>query len=173
MSCDRPIGDLVTRHTCGRRDRTLCQQPVDDRIVFDDSLAAHANWRLPDLAFRSEQILVNQVQRMSLEQITATSKRKDRRFFPAWIQPDNRAHSFRMDQPSLGDDERTCAQWRARDAALNDPVQFHPREMHCLIDYGPMGFRTHLNWNVPRQAPAGRPPLRSPPPSPSEARIGE
>lgn len=147
-------GDLVTRHTCGRRDRTLCRQDsADSRYVIDDSLAAHADWRLPDLAFRSERILVNQVQRMSLERINATAKRKDRRFFPAWIQPDNRTHPFEMDQPSLGEGSRTCAQWRERDAEIDRPVQFHPREMHCLIDYGRWEFDHYLNWHRPPAPP--------------------
>jgi hypothetical protein len=142
-------GDLITSQTCGRRDRALC-----DSVGTDGRYGPHADWSLLNLAFRSERILVNQVQRMSLERINLLSKRKDRHFFPTWIQAENRTHSFSMDEPDLGAGHLTCTEWRAMDTDLEHPIQFHPREMHCLIDYGRWEFDQHLNWHLPPQPPA-------------------
>jgi hypothetical protein len=141
-------GDLITSQTCGRRDQSLCES-----VGNDGRYGAHADWSLLNLAFRSERILVNQVQRMSLERINLLSKRKDRRFFPTWIQPENRTHPFSMDQPALGSGRLSCMEWRAMDRDLEHPIQFHPREMHCLIDYGRWEFDRRLNWHQPTPPP--------------------
>ena len=139
-------GDLTTPETCGRQDRSLCQT-----VGTDGRYGAHAGWNLLDLALRSERILVNQVQRMSLARIN--SKEESVRFHPAWIQSQGRTHLFRMDHPGLGSGQLTCAEWRAMDTDLVHPIQFHPREMHCLIDYGGWEFDQNLRWNQPPAPP--------------------
>jgi predicted acylesterase/phospholipase RssA len=141
-------GDLTTQENCGRRDSSLC-----DTAGTDGRYGAHADWHLLDLAFRSERILVNQVQRMSLERIHLLSKGRNRRFFPAWIQPEARSHLFPMDHPRLGSGRLSCAEWRAMDVDLLHPIQFHPRQMHCLIDYGRWEFDNSLNWHRPPAEP--------------------
>ena len=77
-------------------------------------------WNVLDLAFRSIDILTNQNQRFSARETDAD--------FAARINPDAPDHPF---------EGKTCAEWRLQDEADDPPpLQFHKREMRCLIDYG-------------------------------------
>ena len=74
-----------------------------------------------------------------------------------------------MDDPALDtlpldelhpDGRHNCAEWRAEDKAKLHPIQFYPRYLHCLIDYG------RQRWRGPT-GPAGawdRQPGAEPPP---------
>ncbi|PZN93209.1 MAG: hypothetical protein DCF31_13435 [Alphaproteobacteria bacterium] len=80
------------------------------------------DWDLLDLGLRSVDILTNQVYRFSADAAAAAGTGFVR------IEPDARGHVF---------NGRSCADWRTLDQADRPPpVQFHKREMLCLIDYG-------------------------------------
>ncbi len=140
-------GNLAIRQQCGRPDTAQCNVP-------GTRYGAHPRWNLMDLAIRSEGILVNQNQRMSLERVNLMSMSKGPRFHPAWIGAAAPTHLSTMgaDQAALGAGEMSCADWRAMDEHLLHPIQFHPREMHCLVHYGRWFFDHNLNWDRPGQS---------------------
>jgi len=80
-------------------------------------------WDVLGLAQRSVDILTNQIYRFSLAEAAAPGAALVDR-----LRPEAGAHVF---------EGRSCDDWRALDRADKPPpVQFHKREMRCLIDYG-------------------------------------
>jgi len=97
---------------------------------------AHASWRFPDLAFRSVGILINQSYRSSV--YWSTEEARKRGFAPhfARIEGDLGRHEAAVGLGPEPEARRTCAEWKAIDRRLDAPLEFHPRFMRCLIDYG-------------------------------------
>lgn len=112
---------------------------------------AHRKWKFTELALRSEQMLTNQVYRFSAASIENAALRRGIPFFLARIGPDLPSHSYRLEDAALGPPEtHTCAEWRDLDRQGEDPIQFYPRYMRCVIDYGRAGHRSGAVW-VPRK----------------------
>lgn len=121
-------GTLLTPETCGKAPPVTC--PPYGRLE-----GAHASWNLLELASRSQQMLVNQVYRFSAARVLDGDP--DNPPYFARMNPDADEHSYTMPPDAgLGTGTMTCAQWYAEDKRLLDPVQFYPRYMRCLIDYG-------------------------------------
>jgi hypothetical protein len=135
-------GDLETGADCGKTADTLCEPPHPPAGAPD---AAHRDWSLLTLAQRSEDILVNQVYRFSASRIISRGKEGDRVFF-ARIGADALTHSYTLNDPTLGTGSRTCAEWQIVDRDTLHPIQFFPRYMRCLIDYG-RGRGSAHNWD--------------------------
>ena len=135
-------GNLETEPDCGKADASLCQPPNPPSGGAD---GAHKDWNLLALAFRSQSILVNQIYRLSFDRIRLQSHANDDQFRAVRMEPDSDTHSYTMDVPALGTGTRTCAEWKAMDRDLDHPIQFYPRYMHCLIDYGRARAR-EANW---------------------------
>jgi hypothetical protein len=76
-------------------------------------------------------VLSDQVYNFSEFKIRADSQRAGYNFQSVKIEKAVESHVF-----SQNGDTKTCAQWRAKDKALDNPIQFHPRYMKCLIDFG-------------------------------------
>ena len=102
-------------------------------------------WSLLNLALRSEQVLVNQVYRFSADRIIVEQKLGNRVWFTRIDRPALNAHLFAMDAPALAtlppdaahpDGRHSCSEWKDEDDRTMHPIQFYPRYMHCLIDYG-------------------------------------
>lgn len=140
-------GDLTVSDTCGRRDPSLCGSN-DPAAPF----GAHTGWNLLDLADRSEQVLANQIYRMSLDRIMLLSDKKGRHPYPAWIRSDAETFQFTMDDPQLDSGRLSCHDWRMRDSVPQRPIQFYPRYMHCLIGYGRAQYHDLLQWHHPQPA---------------------
>lgn len=124
-------GDLETEPRCGKADPTLCSELEPS----GGTEGAHSTWSLLNLALRSEQVLVNQVYRFSADRLVGERKMGN----PVWfarIRDNAQQHVFTLDDPELGGGTRTCAQWHDVDEQTLHPIQFFPRYMHCLIDYG-------------------------------------
>jgi predicted acylesterase/phospholipase RssA len=126
-------GDLQLEDRCGKADTSLCHAPEPPSGGF---YGAHRNWNLVESAGRSVDILVNQNQRMSVERIKLMADLKGWHFDYAVIEGGAPEHMFTMDVPELGAGTMSCADWHALDRDLDHPVQFYPRYMHCMIDYG-------------------------------------
>jgi predicted acylesterase/phospholipase RssA len=143
-------GDLETSVHCGRAERARCEdnppsgRPTDPR----------SRWSLLNLAERSEQVLVNQVYRFSADRIIGQGKRDGNGVWFARIgRADLDAHPFRMDDPALDTltptgEAHSCRDWYVEDDRTLHPIQFYPRYMHCLINYGQMRGREGL-WDIP------------------------
>jgi predicted acylesterase/phospholipase RssA len=121
-------GTLLTEEQCGKAAPVTC--PPYGRLE-----GAHADWNLIGLASRSEQILVNQVYRFSAARILDDDPANPPHF--AKMNPDSDSHVYTMPPDAgLGMGTMTCAAWHDEDKRLLNPVQFYPRYMRCLIDYG-------------------------------------
>jgi len=131
-------GDLETPPVCGRARETLCVANPPTGLATDP----RSSWSLLNLALRSEQVLVNQVYRFSADRIIVEQKMGNRVWFTRIDRPALNAHLFAMDSPQLAtlpidsthpDGRYSCSD---EDERTMHPIQFYPRYMHCLIDYG-------------------------------------
>jgi patatin-like phospholipase len=121
-------GTLRINEDCGKAPPVTCPP-------YGALEGGHADWNLLQLASRSEKILVNQVYRFSAERILTRDPANPPHF--ARINPDSDSHSYTMPPDAgLGTGTRTCAGWHDVDRDTLHPVQFFPRYMRCLIDYG-------------------------------------
>lgn len=144
MNGDQEIPEKCSK--AGWKEGTPCPEndPLGDRV------GAHRNWSLLALAMRSEEILVNQVYRFSADYIVRRFGTDGRVHF-AKIDPDMLSHKATIVDPDLetGAVTDSCENWYKRDKKLLNPIQFYPRYMRCLIDYGRMrGLRS--NWSAHR-----------------------
>jgi Patatin-like phospholipase len=96
----------------------------------------HASWNFPGLALRSSDLMTNQIYRFSAAAIDA----ENRLAYP-------KAEGQNMHFARIGTDMPTfpftyegvtknCEEWREADQIKDNPVQFYPRYMRCLIAYG-------------------------------------
>lgn len=128
-------GYQTTPNKCGRADPAKCDPPRDERGKDPiRSSAPHKKWKFLDLALRSESILANQVYRFSAENIFLKAKLAETKFTYAQIGEEALNHPWKGDEMFPG--ETTCSAAKVADEAEQDPVQFYPRYMHCIIDYG-------------------------------------
>lgn len=128
-------GSQETAPHCGKVDKSLCEPPNPPTGGLE---GAHEKWEFVQLALRSERILVNQVYRFSADKVRTEAQLSGSPFKFARIDSDVDTHVYTLDDPVLGTGTRTCKEWTAIDKATLDPLQFYPRYMRCLIDYGRM-----------------------------------
>lgn len=131
-------GDQEIAPRCGRQDTRACENGNDPPGA---SAPPHGKWSFLELALRSESILANQVYRFSADSISTQAQTRNFVLHAVKIAGDMPAHSFALDDPNLDTGTMTCADWRKRDRVTMDPIQFYPRYMRCLIDYGRMRAR--------------------------------
>lgn len=171
-------GDLETSPACGegsrpqrvrtreglRLRRRDCTVPTGS----GSETTRHRDWDLLELAGRSEQILVNQVYRFSADRIISRQKENPIAF--ARIRTDAQNHLATIESPELVGNvphSRTCREWWQQDEDELRPLQFYPRYMRCLIDYGRARGR-RWDWDLdsrpPEQPQPSEPAPGTPPP---------
>jgi hypothetical protein len=127
-------GDQEINAECGKMDPANCPGGLDPAGNYS---GAHADWSFLKLAARSEGILANQVYRFSAFSVAQTAKQRGIAFHPIKIEDDMLAHKYpRLDDGQPAPDSKTCSDWHAIDRAESDPLQFYPKYMRCVIDYG-------------------------------------
>lgn len=126
-------GDQATSTRCGKKDPANCPGGADPPANVD---GAHADWSFPDLALRSQSILANQVYRFSASAVAQSAQRRGLAFRLIKIEPDLGAHRSPRENGTPLPGAQSCADWRKQDRAEGDPLQFYPRYMRCVIDYG-------------------------------------
>jgi hypothetical protein len=131
-------GSQETTPVCGKVDKALCEPPNPPTGGLE---GAHAKWTFVDLAMRSERILVNQVYRFSADKVRTEAILAGSPFRYAQIDDDINDYVYTLNDPVLGSGTKTCAAWTEEDRQLLHPLQFYPRYMRCLIDYGRMRAR--------------------------------
>ena len=132
--------ELAAPKKCPKLDDKLCS----DSNPTGGKEGAHDAWNFIDLALRSEDILANQVYRFSAQRAGAGAGGQPGGFNIVRIEKDGQDHPYTLtdaDVAALGgvDAERgpkPCREWREIDRTLLNPVQFFPRYMRCMIDYG-------------------------------------
>jgi predicted acylesterase/phospholipase RssA len=144
-------GDLETTPDCGRADRTRCTASLPSGEPTDP----RSRWSLLNLALRSEQVLANQIYRFSADRIIRERKLGNNVSFARIDRVRLDDHRFRMDDPALDTliprGPHSCAEWREEDRRTLRPIQFHPRYMHCVVDYGQERAREG-QWDIPSTA---------------------
>lgn len=139
-------GDLTVDPVCRTshaRDCIPAQEP--------QNVGAHRSWSLPELAERSAAVLIDQGYRFSVARLHDIGRLYGYTVRVEHILPDLRDFPFTMppDKAHLGSGERTCGAWRTADEEIDNPVEFHPRFMNCLVAYGRRralnsGWRSHV-----------------------------
>lgn len=96
----------------------------------------HEEWDFLSLAQRSLGVLINQSYRGSV--FIADGQYRAKQFTTrfARLEPGHLTHPAAIDFPGAGSAEKTCWQWRQEDERIDKPMEFYPRFMRCLIDYG-------------------------------------
>jgi hypothetical protein len=134
-------GDLEIPAVCGREQEAMCEANPPTGLATDP----RSSWSLLNLALRSEQVLVNQVYRFSADRIILEQKYGNLVWFTRIDRPALNGHLFAMDSAALAtlppdqahpDGRHSCSEWKDEDERTMHPIQFYPRYMHCLIDYG-------------------------------------
>jgi hypothetical protein len=131
-------GSQETSPHCGKADKELCAPPNPPTGGLE---GVHGKWSFIELALRSERILVNQVYRFSADKVRTEAAMSGSPFRYARIESDVDSHLYTLDDPVLGAGTKTCKEWTEDDQRLLHPLQFYPRYMRCLIDYGRMRAR--------------------------------
>jgi hypothetical protein len=135
-------GDGEAKQRCGKANK-------DDDCINeytarpDRKFAPHERWDVLTLATRSVSLLINQVMRLSVDRAaTLDGRSEDALVFAAIINIDKDAHEMSTNVlpasliPQGFKGSKSCSEWREIDEKLDDPVEFHPRYMHCLVSYG-------------------------------------
>ncbi len=96
----------------------------------------HGTWGFDALAFRSLSILINQSYRASVYYADREASKLG--FTPhfARIQASAGDWPAQTGLPPEPGATKPCKTWRADDERIDAPLEFHPRYMRCLIDYG-------------------------------------
>ncbi len=121
--------DGAPKAECGKVDEADCEPITSTEGQLQD-------WDLASLAFRSVDLLIDQVQRLSIARAADRAEDFEGSSFFARIRMedlDDRDYSFRI--PDF-EGSQTCNQWRADDDFEDNPVEFHKRYMRCMIEYG-------------------------------------
>jgi hypothetical protein len=151
-------GTLRLEPQCG-----YLECPNDGKVPtlsLDKLAPPHGRWSLPKLGLRSVDILENKVYALSAERIDRQTRLSHRGLRPAKIGPGEPDHVYEMPQElGLGTGARTCSDWSEMDEKIDHPLQFHPRYMHCLIDYGRSYMRKGLRWYLDESLQPELPPL--------------
>lgn len=129
-------GDQEVSRKCGKADPKNCLEgPEPDPT--SNTAGEHKSWNFTQLALRSEGILANQVYRFSADRVKRQAHDTGFDLKSLQIGPDMMRHAFTLDDADLGPTAtHNCREWHDIDAAIDDPVQFFPRYMRCVIDYG-------------------------------------
>lgn len=93
-------------------------------------------WSIDKVGLRAMSILINQSYRSSV--FWATTRSKALGFTPHFtrIETPMRDHLARLEFDNPAGEVLTCSKWRERDKEKSNPLEFHPRFMQCLINYG-------------------------------------
>lgn len=132
---------LETKAQCGRRDPDLCAPDGTDPSA--NTGHSRRDWDLIDLALRSVDILTGQIYRFSVAALARdyeiTAGRQP--YFAKIDRVGLMEHRFPRGGPT------TCEKWKEIDATTDRPLEFFPRYMTCVVDYGRMRAAA-MNWGT-------------------------
>jgi predicted acylesterase/phospholipase RssA len=138
---------------CSKQDSTKCR----DSYLYPDRVnrtaGQHRDWDIASLAFRSNDILTNQVYRLSAARVETQYREaypslryRQRYYFARMHRGDlNRAEKFTL---TIAGQTKTCIGWLKHDKETIRPLQFHPNYMACISAYGAQEAR-RVEWHQP------------------------
>ncbi len=131
-------GTQWVKADCGKIDASLCGNELDfvpDPV--ENRKGARKPWDIAGLAFRSNDILINQVYRLSAARVQAQYQLKYPRH--AYRQHFYFSRMHRTDlwhEDKFSFEGKSCRQWHDADKAKLRPLEFYPNYMRCLQAYG-------------------------------------
>lgn len=122
---------------CGKMDPGLCDESKLVPDPIGNRAGGHKKWDIGSLAFRSNDILVNQVYRLSAAFVQAKYQHQ----YPAHLFKQHfyfsRIHRTDMrDKEKFAWQGQSCNDWQEADRARLRPLEFYPNYMRCLQAYG-------------------------------------
>ena len=113
-----------------------CKVGPDGRPEIPPPGTPHPEWTFLQLAQRTVSVMTNQAYRSSV--FIADKQRSTKEFTTSFVrlEPDHLRFPTRIDFPGAGQEEKICYQWQRDDEVIDNPKEFFPRYMRCLIAYG-------------------------------------
>lgn len=102
----------------------------------DEPRPPHGKWNFVQLAQRSVSVMINQAYRSSV--FIAEGQYTEQAFATRFVRLDPGHLEFPTPITFAGKPlpTKTCRQWRSEDERIDQPVEFFPRYMHCLAQFG-------------------------------------
>jgi hypothetical protein len=96
----------------------------------------HPQWNFLQLAQRTVSVMTNQAYRSSV--FIAQKQGKAEQFTTQFVRLDPAHLQFEtaIDFPGAGTERNICYDWQLKDVEIDNPKEFYPRYMRCLIAYG-------------------------------------
>ncbi len=113
-----------------------CEVEADGRPRTPPPGTPHPKWTFLQLAQRTVSVMTNQAYRSSV--FIAEQQRSTTEFKTSFVRldPEHLRYRTAIDFPGAGAQEKICYQWQRDDEAIDNPKEFFPRYMRCLIAYG-------------------------------------
>ena len=112
--------------------------PVDDegKPIAPGVDDPHPKWNFAELAQRTVSVMTNQAYRSSV--FMADKEYRDKGFTVRFLRldPGHLDFTSAITFDGVKQEPKTCWQWRLEDERLDKPMEFFPRYMHCLADFG-------------------------------------
>lgn len=151
-------GTQWTQRQCAREGGQGCDET---NYIYPDTTANNKakrkDWNIADLAFRSNDILSNQVYRLSAARVETQYKEAYplHQFTPHYYFA--RMHRTDLNEPGKFSHEidgrkLSCKQWSDEDDKDFRPLQFHVRYMKCLMAYGEWQAREEKWYDLKKEA---------------------
>jgi hypothetical protein len=115
---------------------TKCEVTADGTAIPPKPGDPHPDWNFLQLAQRSVSVMINQAYRSSV--FVADKQGVMDKFSTQFVRldPAHLQHKAAIAFPGAGTAEKICFQWQKDDEQIDNPKEFFPRYMRCLIDYG-------------------------------------
>jgi hypothetical protein len=113
-----------------------CEVASDGQPIKPPPGTSHPKWTFLQLAQRSVSVMINQAYRSSV--FIADQQRTTEEFKTSFVRldPDHLRYETAIDFPGAGTEKKICYQWQRDDEEIDNPKEFFPRYMRCLIAYG-------------------------------------
>jgi hypothetical protein len=125
-------GTLETGQTCHLKN--CDENPVPPTPT--GQVPQHGKWSFESVALRSLSILINQSYRSSIYFSRSEGTALGFKPYFVRIESDHLDHQATINLGNPKSESLSCKNWKSRDVARDKPLEFHPRFMRCLIDYG-------------------------------------
>lgn len=120
-------GEPKTR--CGKVDDVNC-------VPIESTVGQHEDWDFLSLVFGTVDMLVDQVQRLSIDRARSRASELSADTYFARIRTDDLGEGGTEFTIPDFTGAKTCDAWEKDDDRLDAPLEFHRRYMRCLIEYG-------------------------------------
>ena len=115
---------------------TRCDLRADGTAIPPNPGDPHPDWNFLQLAQRSVSVMINQAYRSSVFVADKQGAKDKFRTQFVRLDPAHLQHKAAIEFPGAGPEAKICFDWQKDDEEIDNPKEFFPRYMRCLIDYG-------------------------------------